>query len=106
MNLYQELEKAKFKPITFRLYNIIDDDMIPYSFGKKNKETYGIDDFEYFSFELSKNEKFLLSLHNKGIMANIMALKTKLNDKDCVVYVNCEEGEISVIKLINETLFE
>lgn len=104
MNLFKDLINAQFKPITFRLYNMIDDDMIPYSFGKKNNEHYGIDDFEYFTFPLEKNEKFLLSLHNKDMMNSIKLLKAKLKDKDCVVHVNCNEGEISVIKLVNENL--
>ena len=41
----KELEVAEFKPITFGLYNKIDDDMIPYTWGKKMNKVLGIDDF-------------------------------------------------------------
>jgi len=104
-DLYEELKNIEFKPITFGLYNRIDDDMIPSYLGKKNHEIYGIDDFVYYSIPLDKKEKFLLSIHNKDIINSIKTLKSKIEGKDCLVDVDYKESRINVIKLINEELF-
>ena len=104
-DFYEELKTVEFKPITYRLYNKIDDDMIPSYFSKKNKDIYGIDDFVYFPIPLDKKEKFLLSVHNKDFMSNIKGLKSQLDGKDCVVDIDHKNSEINVIKLRNETLF-
>lgn len=104
-DLYEELKSIEFKPMTFRLYNKIDDDMIPYSFGKKNNQTYGIDDFEYCKIPLDKKESFLLSIHNKEFLKKIGVLKSKIGEKDCVIDVNFNDNEINVIKL-KETVLD
>lgn len=104
-DFYQEIKEATFKPITFGLYNHIDDDMIVSYLSKKNKKIYGIDDFVYYKIELTSKEQFLLSMHNKEFLSSVTALKNKLEGKDCVVDVNYGNKEINVIKL-NEVKFE
>ena len=103
-DLYEELRNAEFKPITFRLFNKIDDDMIPSYLNKKNNDVYGIDDFEYYKIPLSQKEQFLLSLHNKEMMNSIKKLKLEIENKDCFLDINYKDKEINAIKTKKCTL--
>lgn len=99
-DFYSEIEEANFKPITYRLYNKIDDDNIPYTLGKKNNTVYGIDDFVYYTFDLSKKEKFLLTMHNKEFLKNIKELNEKILNENYILDIDFNNGEINIIKYL------
>ena len=96
---YTEAENAEYKPITFGLYNKIDDDLIPQIWSKMKGEVFGIDDFVYATLALDNKEQFLLKMHNKEIMTRIMSLKKKYDNQQVVVDVDYNNGTINVIKL-------
>ena len=99
-DLYELSEKAEYKPITFGLFNRIDDDMIPHLWGKQNNTVYGIDDFIYAELELTSKESFLLKMHNKDFLRRVSNLKKKFEGEMVIVDVDFNEGKINIIRLI------
>lgn len=104
-NFYKEIKSLKFKPITYTLYNMIEDDHFVEKLNKMDKTKYSIDDFVYAFFDLNDKEKFLLQQWNGEYMKNIKELKSKLENKEkCMVYVNHEYGMIVIVKLKTVTI--
>lgn len=98
--LYEEMKLDKFKPITFGLYNMIDDDNFVQYLNTQYKNFYTKDDFEYYMFNLTDKEKFLLSIRNKEFLADIKKLQTLLlNDDTIKLYVDYTKLQILVIRL-------
>jgi len=98
-DFYNEIKTADFKPITYRLYNKIDDDKWVNFLSKKNNEIYGIDDFVYHKIDLNEKEAFLLSMHTKKFLSKIFELCEKVSDLDCIVDIDYNKSEVNVIKL-------
>lgn len=99
-SLYDEIKDKEFQSISFKLYNKIDDELIPQIWSKNNNEVYGIDDFENLPLDLSEKDKFLLSMHNKEFLKLIGKLRGKIEkENQCIVYTDFKEQEINIIKL-------
>lgn len=99
-NLFKELNDENFIPITYRIFNFIDEDYFIRDVEKLNNERYSIDDFSYYEFELTNKEKFLVKMHNKDFLGNVLRLKRNLkNQPNVKVYVLHDVGVIMVVKL-------
>lgn len=99
-NFYEELKEAVFKPVTYTIYNKIDDECYVSFLNKKNNTIYSIDDFVYFDFNLEKKEQFLIKMYNKEYLKNVISLKNALkNINEIKIYVDHDNGILRVIKL-------
>lgn len=99
-DFYAELDEKKFKPITFTIYNKMDDESFVTCLENFYGEKLSIDDFKYYDFELTDKEKFLVKMHNSDFLDNIKLLKEKI--KKChgaKIYVDYEQGLIRIVKL-------
>ena len=99
-NFYDELKEEIFKPITYGIFNKMDDDGYINYLEKLHKEPFSIGDFKYYDFELTDKEKFLIKMHNREFLKNVKLLKQKLSEyKDIILYIDYEIGLIRVVKL-------
>lgn len=95
-----ELGGAVYNNITYTIYNMIDDDMFVYETNKEFGEIFSVDDFEYFDFDLTDKEKFLLKMRNKEFLSFVTLLKKYLSDRKGVkVYVYHDDGIVRIVKL-------
>lgn len=99
---FDELKDVTWKPITYTLYNKLDEEgFIPF-LNNKYKERFSIDDFECGVFDLTEKEKFLISMHNKEYLQNVSSLCKKLDSYDKVkIHIDYDKGIVQVIKLLN-----
>lgn len=99
-NFFDELKGKSFKKITYTIFNRIDDDKIVTLIEKKLNTVLSIEDFEYYDFELSDKEKFLIKMRNKEIGNSINELKSKLNEYDgAKLLIDYNEGILRIVKV-------
>lgn len=101
-DFFNELKDITWKPITYYMYNLLDDGgFIPY-LQNTYKERFSIDDFEYGVFKMCEKEKFLVQMHNKEYLQNVHILGKKLESNNKVkVNIDYNKGEVQVIKLLD-----
>lgn len=99
-DFYNEINDKEFKPISFGIYNKIDDDSFPLYIRNQYNIVCSIDDFEYQKFILDDNEKKSLKKRDSLMELNITILKQKLSKNDRIrVYIDKEKSEIYVVRL-------
>ena len=99
---FNELKNATWHPISFSLYNKLDDDGFILFLNTRYNERFSIDDFECCTLKKKKKEKFLITMHNKEYLENVKTLIRQLESNDKVkVNVDYNKGVIQVIKLLN-----
>lgn len=99
-DFYKEINDEQFKPITFGIYNKIDDDRFPLYLKNQYKNVYSIEDFEYQKFILDDKEKKMLQNNVPIMQLNVTILKQKLSKNDFMrCYVDKEKNEIFVVRL-------
>lgn len=96
---FDELYTCKTNPLTYTIFNEIEDDFFVGRMNMKYKNKYSIDDFVFYEFDLSDKEKFLLKMHNSDFMRCVKKLKKKLDDcEELRVYFSHNDGYIRVVK--------
>lgn len=101
-DFFNELKDITWKPITYYMYNVLDDGGFTEYLQNTYKERFSIDDFEYGVFAVSEKEKFLIQMHNSEYLKNVNALAKQLASNDRVkINIDYKKGEIQVIKLLN-----
>ena len=104
-DFYKEIDDGKFKPLSFGIFNQIDDDSFPLYLRNQYNIYCSIDDFEYQNFELSDIEKKMLK-NNESIMnLNLTILKQKLSKHDKIrYYIGEKKNSIYVVRLKGEKI--
>lgn len=99
-DFYEELKNNNFKPLTYTLYNKIDDDCYVQFLNKTYNEIYSIDDFEYYEFNMTDKERFLIKMYNSEYLSNVKKLKELFKDENKVkIIVDHNDGRLFLIKL-------
>lgn len=100
-NLIDEIKNADFlSPISYKLFNKLDDDYVINRLNKKYDEIFDIEDFEVHVVNFTDKEKFLLKMHNKQFTNKIMEIVKEYKSIDEVnVFVDHEEGLLEIVKL-------
>jgi predicted RNase H-like nuclease len=100
-DFYKEMDGCEFKPLTFGIFNKIDeDDNFPLYLRNQYNEVFSIDDFEYMKFVLDDKEKKSLKKNDPLMQLNITVLKQKLSKDDKIrFYVDKERCEIYVVRV-------
>ena len=99
-DFFEELKEEVFKPITYGIFNKMDDDGYINYLENLHKEPFSIGDFKYHDFNLNDKEKFLIKMHNREYLKNIKSLNQKLSEyKDIILYIDYEIGLVRVVKL-------
>lgn len=100
-DFYKEIEDEKFKPMTFGIFNKIDEeDNFPLYLRNQYNKVFSIDDFEYMKFILNEKEKKSLKKKDHLMQLNITILKQKLSKDDKIrFYVDKEKCEIYVVRV-------
>lgn len=101
-DFYGELKCCEFKPMRYSLYNKLDDNGYIIQLKNQYNEVFSIDDFEYYQFHLSDEEKFFLKMKGKKMSQSINNLLEKLSFNNKIkVDIDRENGTLCVIKIKN-----
>ena len=104
-DFFNDIEELTFKPLTYTLFNIIDEDYFVDRLNKLDDTIYSIDDFTYAMYPLTDKERLLIRMWNNDYTQSIKDLQQKLSSQPRVkVYVNRQDGLLSLIKLKNVQL--
>lgn len=97
-----DIKEDKFKKVTYTIYNKMDDEQFIIFLENTFNESFSIEDFKYYDFDLTEKEKFLIRMHNKEYLQNIKNLKESLNEKiGAKIYVDYDSGKLRIVKLNN-----
>lgn len=106
-DFYEELKDKNFKNITYTLFNKIDDECYVDFLNKKLNNIYSVDDFEYYDFDLSDKERFLIKMYNSEYLKNVKALQSKINNFIGVkVIIDHDFGRLIVVKLKDIRIYD
>jgi hypothetical protein len=84
----------------YSLYNKLDDSGYIIQLKNEYNEIFSIDDFEYYQFNLTDEEKMFLRLNGKNMVRSVNELVDKLKWCDKVkIDIDKENGTIYVVKL-------
>lgn len=99
---YEKLKDLSFDPISFTLFNQIDEDDYIRQLEIYDKIKYSINDFECHYLSLTNKEKFLIKMHNKNFLKNIKTLIYYFRLEPRVkIIIDYYTGEVVIIKLKN-----
>lgn len=103
--LIEQLLNKPFKEMMFTPYNLIEDEGFVIEASGKDKETYGINDFEYLQFTLDADDKKAIKSNKKDIMTILTAFKYHIEKvcqplfAYCRIYIMKEIGVVIAVKL-------
>lgn len=104
-NLLKQLYDKPYNPITFSIYNYIDNDGFITELFAYNKTHYDIDDFEYIKFDIDENFKNGVKYSKKDSLRIIFELKNYVehvlqqNTIKLRIYPIKESGSLIAVKL-------
>ncbi len=96
----KEIKEENFIPVTFTIFNFIDEEYFVRDLEILTGEKYSINDFKYYNLELTDKEKFLIRMHNKNFLSTIYKLQKKfLNEPKLRFFIKFDEGSVLIVKL-------
>jgi hypothetical protein len=103
----QQIIEGIWKPITFTIFNFIENEWFVHDLYLLDKEKYTVDDFEYLKLELTDKEKLCVKMHTKVFLQQIEEVREFFEKEPRMrVYVIHETGSIIVVKLKDVKLTE
>lgn len=110
-DLISQLYAGNFKNATFGIFNFIDGEGFVDEVCSKDKEKYGIDDFEYLKFDISEKQKNGIKFSKKEFVQYFKSFKSYVENelqKDSIsklrIYLIKESGSLIAVKLKNFSL--
>lgn len=102
-SLISELKEAQFKPITFSIFNKLDEEYRIHDLQLKLNEKFSIYDFEYYELNLEKKDQFRIKMHNKEFINEIKLIQSRLKN-NALLDIDFDNGSVKVIRLKNKEI--
>ena len=99
-NMIDELKVARFKPVTYGMYNELYDEMFIEHLKNKYDEVFSVDEIEYYDFPLDDTERMNLKIWSKEFNDEVVRLtKFVASIDEARLHVERDGGLIRVFKL-------
>lgn len=99
-----QLSSNNWKPLSFGIFNLIEEDGFIKEMEALLKKDFFIDDFKYLKVNVDAETKKGIKTNDLDIMKNIKSFKKEIEDSDSKarVYSVKSSGSLIVVKLNNE----
>ena len=102
--LLNQLYTREFKRLLFTVYNLIEDDGFVIEASNNNKRDYDMEDFEFFKFDISDEDKKAIKSKKKDILNLLNDFKYMVEKEKqpqfayCRIYVMKDLGSVIAVK--------
>ena len=103
--LMEQLFTNPFKKMLFTPYNLIEDEGFVIEASNNDKESYGMEDFEYLQFKIDTEDKKAIKANKKDILNVFNDLKYEVEKQKqkpfayCRIYIMKDLGSVIAVKL-------